>query len=238
MKILLISGHGAKDNGASSNGYKEAKLTRELVKKVAAILKEYAEVTIYPFKRNAYQDILNGVFVDDFSNYDYVLEVHFNAGGGNGAEIYITTTEKGRSVEENILQELSLLGFRNRGAKIKNFLVIKTSKLAGTSAALLETCFIDSINDMKLYQSKKDEISKAIVKGMVDGFGLIQSDNYYPAFTATSIVDGLKSIHVDSSFINHRRIAKANGITFYLGTKNQNTTLLRLAKNGKLKKSF
>lgn len=32
MKILLISGHGAGDCGAIGNGYKEADLTRELVK--------------------------------------------------------------------------------------------------------------------------------------------------------------------------------------------------------------
>ena len=42
----------------------------------------------------------------------------------------------------------------------------------GVSYALLETCFIDDLDDMKLYQEKKNQIVSAIVKGIVDGFEL------------------------------------------------------------------
>ena len=59
---------------------------------------------------------------------------------------------------------------------------------------------------------------------------------YYPSFLGTSIVDGLKSINVNSSFAYRYKIAKANGINGYLGTAKQNEKLLSLAKNGKLKK--
>jgi uncharacterized protein YgiM (DUF1202 family) len=52
-----------------------------------------------------------------------------------------------------------------------------------------------------------------------------------------SIVDGLKSIGVDSSFSNRSKIAKKNGISLYLGTPNQNKTLLEKLKNGKLIKA-
>jgi N-acetylmuramoyl-L-alanine amidase CwlA len=58
--------------------------------------------------------------------------------------------------------------------------------------------------------------------------------NYYKAFNSTSIVDGLKSIGVDSSKSNRKKIAKANGISNYTGTASQNTKLLSLAKQGKL----
>lgn len=63
------------------------------------------------------------------------------------------------------------------------------------------------------------------------------SASYYKKFTSTSIVDGLKSIGIDSSFSNRRKIAKANGISVYIGTAKQNATLLALAKKGKLKKA-
>ena len=85
MKILLISGHGAGDPGAigTYNGktYKEADLTREVVSAVAKKLKECADVTVYDQKRNAYTDYKNGVLNKNanFSQYDFVLEVHFNA---------------------------------------------------------------------------------------------------------------------------------------------------------------
>lgn len=52
----------------------------------------------------------------------------------------------------------------------------------------------------------------------------------------TSIVDALKSIKVDSSFSNRKKIANANGIKLYLGTAKQNNELLKLLIKGELKK--
>jgi hypothetical protein len=63
------------------------------------------------------------------------------------------------------------------------------------------------------------------------------SGSYYPAFDSTSIVDGLKSICVDSSLENRKKIASANGINGYSGTYAENVKLLKLAKKGKLKKA-
>lgn len=53
----------------------------------------------------------------------------------------------------------------------------------------------------------------------------------------TSIVDALKSIKVDSSYSNRKKIAKVNGIAAYLGLPSQNTRMLNLLKQGKLIKS-
>lgn len=63
--------------------------------------------------------------------------------------------------------------------------------------------------------------------------------NYYPRYfgTSGSIVMALNSIGVASSFSNRRKIAKANGITAYLGTAAQNIKLLNLLKQGKLIKA-
>lgn len=63
------------------------------------------------------------------------------------------------------------------------------------------------------------------------------TSSYYPMFRSSSIVEGLKSIGVDSSFANRKKIAKANGISAYAGTATQNIKLLNLAKKGKLKKA-
>lgn len=49
-----------------------------------------------------------------------------------------------------------------------------------------------------------------------------------------SIVDTLKSIGVDSSFANRKKIAKANGIKLYVSSASQNITLLTKLKAGKL----
>ena len=178
MKILLISGHGAGDPGAigTYNGktYKEADLTREVVSAVAKKLKECADVTVYDQKRNAYTDYKVGVLNKNanFTQYDFVLEVHFNAfkadsgdGRTKGVEIF---AKSGSSIEPAICKNIAALGFTNRGVKSSGFAVINTARSKGVRAALLEVCFIDDADDMKLYLAKKEQVVDAIVAG----FGL------------------------------------------------------------------
>lgn len=248
MKILLISGHGAGDPGACANGLKEADLTIEMVKGIKPLLDPYATVDLYPTDRNAYKDIQNGCLKVNFTNYDYVLEIHFNSGGGKGTEIYITSKEKGHSVEDRIIANLTKLGLRNRGVKVTDFLVIKTAKNKGVSSALLETCFIDSAADVKLYKNNKQKFYSSVANGIIDGFGLKKtssapkpsqpSSNYYKKYTGSSgsIVTALNAIGVNSSYTYREKIAKTNGISGYAGTATQNTKMVNLLKQGKLKK--
>ena len=182
MKILLIAGHGNGDSGAVGNGYKEADLTREMVGLVKPLFDGYANVTIADTSKNWYQYIIKQGNAFNFKNYDYVLEVHLNAikedkgdGKTKGTEIYVTTAEKGTTIETNIVNNISALGFTNRGVKKKNYDLIKHIKNQGVSSALLEVCFIDDRDDMDLYASKKKDIAKAIVDGIVKGFGLTKS---------------------------------------------------------------
>lgn len=175
MKILLISGHGAGDTGAIGNGCREADLTRELVNLIVPKLKKYASVDVYDQRRNAFKDVKNGSF--KIGTYDYVLEVHFNAFNGNakGTEIYVTSSEKGKSVENAIMKYLGAY-FSVRGVKVCNYTVISKIKRMGVSSALLEVCFVDNKEDMKTYKAKKDQIAYAIVEGIKNGFGLVAND--------------------------------------------------------------
>lgn len=180
MKILLISGHGAGDSGAVSTFGKEADLTIEQVNKIKPYLDKYADVTIYPTERNAYNDVQKNALKVKFADYDYVLEVHFNAcvnditgdGKTTGTEIYVTTSEATVGVETAIVANIAALGLKNRGVKKTDFLVIRTAKKAGVSSALVEVCFIDDKDDMTIYNSKKDRIAQAIASGIISGFKL------------------------------------------------------------------
>lgn len=72
-----------------------------------------------------------------------------------------------------------------------------------------------------------------------DSTGKLQSTTvYYPRYTgtSTSIVAALNAIGVNSSYANRKLIAKENGITGYVGSAKQNTQMLTLLKNGKLKR--
>lgn len=171
MNILLIAGHGNGDSGAVGNGYKEADLTRDFVALLHEKLKHKCNTDIADTSINWFQYLGTKSF--DFSKYDYVLEIHFNAGGGTGSEIYVTSSESGITVEEAIVDQLRTAGnFKNRGVKRKNFRVINRVKAQGVSSALLEVCFIDNANDMSVYQSKKDVLAQSVAMGILKGFGL------------------------------------------------------------------
>lgn len=189
MRILLIAGHGAGDPGATARfgltTYKEATETRTVVSLLVTKLKKAGiEVDTYGTTRNAYTDYKNGTLLSraQFHKYDYVLEIHFNAcakdyGNGvtKGVECYVCTTESGVTVEETICKNIAAIGFKNRGVKKKNFSVISKAKSSGVSSALLEVCFIDDYDDVKLYAKNRDKVAEAIARGIVSGFGLTTS---------------------------------------------------------------
>ncbi len=66
---------------------------------------------------------------------------------------------------------------------------------------------------------------------------LLKTDVEYYAkatYSGTSFVEGLRSIGVNASYTNRKKIASANNVGNYTGTAAQNTTLLGLLKKGKL----
>lgn len=124
----------------------------------------------------------------------------------------------------------------------------------------------DKVNVGSYYASSTDPVEKAIIRrasGTItkvltngchnpylinngdigwcndgDIIGFVDVAEYYPACASnyTSLVDALKSIGVDSSFENRKKIASKNGIVNYTGTATQNNQLLDKLKAGKLRK--
>lgn len=90
---------------------------------------------------------------------------------------------------------------------------------------------------LNMIQKELDKLNGSSTSTSKPSTSASNSTSYYKKFNSTSIVDGLKSISVDSSMENRKKIAKANGISNYSGTASQNEKLLELARNGKLKKA-
>lgn len=180
MKILLVSGHTSGYNPCKATAVNEGDLNIELVKMLKPRLEQYEGVVVdtYPYDRDMYKDNKSGCLQINPTNYDYCLEVHFNAfnGKAGGTLIYLDELYRGGySVEQGIVDNIARLGFQNRGVQRRGDLlnprVFFNYKV---DYALLETCFFDSPNDMGLYKSNKDKVADAIVKGIVDGFGLVK----------------------------------------------------------------
>lgn len=185
-KLLLIPGHGDGDPGAcaiiNKVRYKEADEAVKVCKSLQTQLKHYnILVDIYNTKKNAYKELCNRHSIP-FSGYDYVLEVHFNAGAcdtkGNGkttgVEILLPTrnTPKNQSLEKQLVKAVASIGFKNRGVKVAQLKVINTASVAGVSASLLEVCFIDDKDDMLLYSKKKAAIASVLAQVFIDKWKL------------------------------------------------------------------
>ncbi len=181
MRILLIAGHGQGDPGAVGCGYKEADLTRKIVAGIEPILSRYAEVVVFdPSVKMSSYLAKGGKY--DFTSFDYVIEIHFNAHKGGaadgklkGSEILVHPTESVTKVEQVILRNLQALGFTSRGIKKnrRDLIVMNTCKGAqGVSYALVEVCFIDDPDDMTHYINNASLVNEAIAEGIIEGFKL------------------------------------------------------------------
>lgn len=183
LRILLIAGHGAGDPGAVGYGV-EATETRRVVNELKSLFGGYnVQVDVYNQNRNAYADIGNGSLQVNFANYDYVFEIHFNSVANpeaTGVEIWVTPAEQGITVEQAIVNKVAALGYSNRGVKREDFRVIRTAKNKGTSAALIETCFISNRGDMNRYNDNFTKVCNAMVEGIAEGFGINKKDGYVP----------------------------------------------------------
>ena len=115
-----------------------------------------------------------------FTEYDYVLEVHFNAmasgknpqGDGSymGTGFYINSYKKKYSLEKSIISSFVKLGFKQWGAGVFASGTLFNARICqelGVDYGLLETAFIDDGDDMKFYTGHKNQMAKAVSEAIV-----------------------------------------------------------------------
>lgn len=103
---------------------------------------------------------------------DLDVSIHFNASAndkkGNGVttgtECYVySETSKAQDEAVRICNNIASLGFKNRGMKVRKDLYVL--RKTNAPAVLVECCFVDDADDVKLYDTEKMAI--AIASGIV-----------------------------------------------------------------------
>lgn len=184
MNVLIIAGHGGTpyDPGATGCGQQEAVQTRVMAKLIYDEMRKVDGLrpVLYDTGNDAYKVLKNGGSLP-LSGIGYVIECHLNAcvkdtagdGKTTGVEVLVHPTEKGVTVEQAICRRIAALGLKNRGVKPDGgLLVMNTVKRHGISHALIEFCFIDDRDDMNIFMAKREQIAKAVVAGVCEGFGI------------------------------------------------------------------
>lgn len=118
-------------------------------------------------------DVLNKIVAKcNAHKVDYDISIHFNSGAkdksGNGRStgvevlLYSLRLQSLNDVANDICKEVAKLGYKNRGLKARPDLYFLRKTKA--KAMLIECCFVDDKDDIKLYDYKT--MAKAIVKGI------------------------------------------------------------------------
>lgn len=183
MNISVCIGHGKSqsggyDSGAVSAGYQEFKLGRAIGKCIGEELSKYnchVDVINYDADKNLSERIK---YVNS-KKYDLNMEIHLNAGGGTGPEVYYKSRNKqGKTLAAAISKSIATtFGLKDRGAKTK---VVNGKDYFGCvreikcQSFLVETVFIDtkSDRDKVIYTSGQQQCAKAIATAVANFYGL------------------------------------------------------------------
>lgn len=178
-KVYLGIGHGGSDPGAVAKGYRESDLALSIGKACAKeLFRHGVEVLL---SRTADVDKTVSAKVKEVNAYKPTLcaDLHINAGGGKGAEVYHTVGGgKGKTLGADILASLTAIGQNSRGCKTKKrvdgkdyFAFIRETS---APAVIVECAFIDQKKDLALIDTpkKQETFGKAIAKGFLKTLGV------------------------------------------------------------------
>lgn len=185
MNICISIGHGKSakggyDSGALGGNYQEFKIGREIGKYIGEIFKGYActadvinyDATLYLTERIAHVNK---------HGYDLAIEIHLNAAGGTGSEVYYKhKSATGKKLAGAISKSIAnTFGIRDRGAKVKinpangtdYFGFVRSCKC---ESLLIETVFIDTASDRKHVETAagQRQCAEAIVSAIANFYGI------------------------------------------------------------------
>lgn len=178
-KVYIAPGHGGADAGAVANGLKEKDLNLSIGKYCAEYLKANGVTVKMSRTKDVDPGINNRAKEANAWGADLVCEIHINAGGGDGFEVYHSVLGgKGKIMAKNIETEVKKIGQNSRGVKTKvnsqgtDYLGI--IRLTNAPAVLVECAFIDNKKDISIIDTKPEQktMGEAIAKGILKTLGV------------------------------------------------------------------
>jgi N-acetylmuramoyl-L-alanine amidase len=179
-KVYIGVGHGGKDPGAIGvNGVKESNLNLSVAKACYNALKRCGVEVAISRTKDVDSDLNKRIAEANAFKADLALDIHHNAGGGDGAEIYHTRFfGKGHTLAKNILGEMIKIGQNSRGTRVKKnqygndyFGFIRMTNMP---SVLVECAFVDNKTDLQIVDTEAERIKmgEAIARGVCITLGI------------------------------------------------------------------
>lgn len=178
-RVYLGVGHGGADPGAVANGFREKDLNLAIALACADVLEKHGVQT--KLSRTADEDAELTQRIRQCNAFapDLALDIHNNAGGGDGAEVYHHHGGgTGKLLAQNILEEMTAIGQNSRGAKTRlnsagsdYFGFIRQTS---APAVIVECAFLDNAKDLQIVDTEAEQavVGMAIAKGILKTLGV------------------------------------------------------------------
>lgn len=178
-KVFLGVGHGGKDSGAAANGFKEKDLNLNIALACRDELERHGVTVLMSRETDVDEGLEARIKECNAFKPDYALDIHNNAGGGDGAEaFYHYKGGAGQILATNVLSEIAKIGQNSRGAKVKKnasgidyFGFIRKTT---APAIIVECAFIDNKTDIEIIDTAAEQktMGAAIAKGILTTLGI------------------------------------------------------------------
>ena len=162
--VFLICGHGAGDSGAVGNGYQEQERVRTLGARIKALGGDY--VTLADTSKNWYKTA--GINTLTIPKDWQILELHMDSGASSarGGHVIIKqgyTADKYDKALAAMLKEI-LPGRSNMIVGRSNLANVNRAAAKGYGYRLVEFGFISNKNDVKIFNSRMNDIAEGVLK--------------------------------------------------------------------------
>ena len=178
-KVFIGIGHGGSDPGAVANGFKEADLNLVIGLACATELERHGVQVRTSRTKNENDPLTEEIKECNAYGPDLAVDIHINAGGGDGAEVYYYSGGgTSKVLAENILAEIVKIGQNSRGIKTRvnangtdYYGFIRETKAPAT---IVECAFIDNTTDIKIIDTTAEQkaMGVAIAKGILKTLGI------------------------------------------------------------------
>lgn len=207
-------GHGGKDGGAAANGLKEKDLNLAVALSCRDELVKHG-VSVGMSRTKDEDDPLSEAIKEcNAFAPDLAVDIHCNAGGGDGAEVYHSIYNNAETAN-NILSELVKIGQNSRGAKTRKnssgadyYGFIRETK---AQAVIVECAFVDNKKDIQILDTKAEQAAMgvAIAKGILKTLGIsklyrVQVGAYSVRANAEAMQKKLKAAGYDANIVESR----------------------------------
>ena len=178
-KVYIGVGHGGSDPGAVANGFKESNLNLAISLGTKPELERHGVTVKISRTTDTDKELTERIKECNAFNPDLALDIHNNAGGGDGAEVYYYSGGgTSKILAQNVLDEIVKIGQNSRGLKTKlndsgkdYFGFIRE---VNAPSVIVECAFVDNKTDIQIIDTTAEQkkMGVAIAKGILKTLGI------------------------------------------------------------------